>query len=55
MDIRHSLCHPEAKPKDLAIADDQPTVYLRWITVTTDGSWTYCSWNIDDIQVGEIP
>ncbi len=38
-----------------AIADDQPTVYLRWTMGDTDGSWTYCGWNIDDIQVGQIP
>jgi len=38
-----------------AIADDQPTVYLRWTMGETDGIWTYCGWNIDDIQVGQIP
>ncbi len=32
-----------------AVADDQPTVYLRWTMGTTDASWQYCGWNIDDI------
>ncbi len=34
-----------------AVADNQPTVYLRWTMGTTDGSWTYCGWNIDDVQL----
>jgi len=34
-----------------AIADHQPTVYLRWTMGSTDGSWTYCGWNIDDIEI----
>lgn len=34
-----------------AIADGQPTVYLRWTMGTTDGAWTYCGWNIDDVIV----
>ncbi len=34
-----------------AVADDQPTVYLRWTMGETDGGWQYCGWNIDDIQV----
>jgi len=34
-----------------AIADDQPTVYIRWTMGTTDGSWRYCGWNIDDIEI----
>jgi V8-like Glu-specific endopeptidase len=34
-----------------AIADDRPTVYLRWTMGTTDGSWRYCGWNIDDVEV----
>ncbi len=32
-----------------AVADNQPTVYLRWTMGTSDGSLTYCGWNIDDI------
>ena len=34
-----------------AVADNQPTVYLRWTMGTTDAGWSYCGWNIDDIQV----
>lgn len=34
-----------------AIADNQPTVYLRWTMGTTDSGWTYCGWNVDDIAV----
>ncbi|MBN1296369.1 hypothetical protein JXA80_06285 [bacterium] len=41
-------------PMDLNIsdiADDQPSVYLRWTMGPTDGGWTYCGWNLDDIAV----
>ena len=34
-----------------AIADGQSTVYLRWTMGSTDGSWTYSGWNIDDIEI----
>lgn len=34
-----------------AVADDQPTVYLRWTMGTTDSNLTYCGWNIDDIYL----
>ncbi len=34
-----------------AIADGQPMVYLRWVMGTTDGSWQYCGWNLDDIEI----
>ena len=34
-----------------AIADGQPTVYLRFTMGTSDGSWVYCGWNIDDLEV----
>ena len=32
------------------IADDQPTVYVRWGMGTTDESVTYPGWNIDDVS-----
>ena len=32
-------------------ADDQPTVYLRWVMGSTDTSVTYCGWNIDDVEI----
>ena len=34
-----------------AIADNQATVYLRWTMGTTDGSWQYSGWNLDDVQI----
>ena len=34
-----------------AIADNQDSVYLRWTMGTTDGGWTYCGWNLDDVQI----
>jgi len=34
-----------------AVADDEPTVYLRWTMGSTDGGWRYCGWNIDDVQL----
>ena len=37
-----------------AVAEDEPTVYLRWTMGETDGGWTYCGWNIDDIQIVAI-
>lgn len=34
-----------------SIADNKPTVYLRWVMGTTDVSVTYCGWNIDDVEI----
>ncbi len=34
-----------------AYADGEATVYLRWTMGTTDGSWQYCGWNIDDVTL----
>jgi hypothetical protein len=34
-----------------AVADNQPTVYLRWTMGTTDSSWQFCGWNVDDVQI----
>ena len=33
------------------IADEQPTVYLRWTMGETDPGGTWCGWNIDDVQI----
>ena len=33
------------------LANDQPTLYLRWIMGPTDGKWTFCGWNIDDVEI----
>ncbi|HPO15780.1 MAG TPA: C1 family peptidase [Candidatus Hydrogenedentes bacterium] len=32
-----------------SVADNQPSVYVRWVMGDTDGSETYSGWNIDDI------
>ena len=32
-------------------ADGQTTVYIRFTMGTTDGGWTYCGWNVDDIAI----
>ena len=34
-----------------AVADGQPTVYIRWGMGTTDDATVYCGWNIDDIEI----
>jgi len=34
-----------------AVADQQPTVYLRWVMGPTDGGVTYPGWNIDDVEI----
>jgi len=33
------------------VADDQPTVYIRWVMGPTDGGVTYPGWNIDDVEI----
>jgi hypothetical protein len=38
-----------------SVADDNPTVYVRWIMGPTDGGWRYSGWNIDDIQLLGTP
>ncbi len=32
-------------------ADGEPTIYIRWTMGETDSGWTYCGWNIDDVEV----
>ena len=34
-----------------AIADNQPTVYIKWVMGTTDSSWLFSGWNIDDVEI----
>lgn len=34
-----------------AVADNQPTVYVRWSMGPTDSSVTYPGWNLDDIEL----
>ena len=38
-----------------AVADGEPTVYIRWVMGPTDPSVFYCGWNIDDIQLLGVP
>jgi hypothetical protein len=33
------------------IADGQGTVFVRWTMGTTDGSWLFSGWNIDDVEI----
>jgi agmatine deiminase len=33
------------------VANDQPTVYVRWGYQIGNGAWAYSGWNIDDIQL----
>lgn len=34
-----------------AVADLEPTVYVRWVMGATDGSVTFAGWNIDDVEI----
>lgn len=34
-----------------AVADGQSTVYVRWVMGSTDTSWQYSGWNIDDVEI----
>jgi len=34
-----------------AVADNQPEVRVAWLMGPTDGGWTYCGWNLDDITI----
>jgi hypothetical protein len=38
-----------------SVADNQPTVYIRWVMGTTDSMWEFCGWNIDDVQIIGTP
>ena len=37
-----------------SVADGEATVYLRWTMGETDGSWKFCGWNIDDVEIWAI-
>jgi hypothetical protein len=37
-----------------AVADDQPTVYVRWSMGPTDAGVTYPGWNIDDVEIWAV-
>ncbi len=34
-----------------AFADGEATVYVRWTQGTTDSSWLFSGWNIDDVEI----
>ncbi|MBA4377844.1 MAG: hypothetical protein C0395_04195 [Gemmatimonas sp.] len=34
-----------------AVADEMPTVYVRWTMGATDSSWQYSGWNIDEVEI----
>ncbi|MDD5724470.1 MAG: C1 family peptidase [Syntrophales bacterium] len=36
------------------VADGHSAVYLRWTMGTTDDSWQYCGWNIDDVEIWAV-
>ncbi|MCD4776502.1 MAG: T9SS type A sorting domain-containing protein [Candidatus Aegiribacteria sp.] len=38
-----------------SVADNQAHVYIRWTMGSTDNGWTYCGWNIDDVEIYTIP
>jgi bacillopeptidase F len=33
------------------IADNQPTVYIRWGYEVNVGAWAYSGWNLDDVEI----
>lgn len=33
------------------IADNQPQVFIKWTMGPTDGSYRFCGWNIDDVEI----
>ena len=33
------------------VADGESAVYLRWTMGTTDGSWLYSGWNVDNVEL----
>jgi hypothetical protein len=37
------------------VADGAAMVYLRWTMGSTDSSWQYTGWNIDDIAIRGLP
>jgi hypothetical protein len=32
-------------------ADNQANVFIKWVQGTTDGSWLYSGWNIDEVEI----
>ncbi|MBW8015587.1 MAG: hypothetical protein FVQ82_05315 [Planctomycetes bacterium] len=38
-----------------SVADGQSEVYIRWVMGTTDFTWNYGGWNIDDLELVGVP
>ena len=38
-----------------ALADGQSSVTIAWTMGTTDTSWQFCGWNIDDVEILALP
>ncbi|MHC5048733.1 MAG: hypothetical protein ACYTGY_19600, partial [Planctomycetota bacterium] len=38
-----------------AVADGEPSVYVRWGYEIGSGAWAYSGWNIDDIEIWGVP
>lgn len=38
-----------------ALVDGQASVLIRWTMGTTDSSWQYTGWNIDDVELWAMP
>jgi C1A family cysteine protease len=32
-------------------ADQEETVWIRWVMGATDPGWNYCGWNLDDVEI----
>ena len=37
-----------------SVANGEATVYVRWTMGTTDSSWQYSGWNIDDVEIWAV-
>ena len=51
----HDACWRRVSYDISSVADGESTVYLRWTMGTTDSSWFYTGWNIDDIEIRALP
>jgi lysyl endopeptidase len=38
-----------------ALVDGQPNVLIRWTMGTTDSSWQFSGWNLDDVELWAVP
>jgi len=52
------ICDNEWVPVEIDIsefADNQPTIYLRWVMGPTSSMTSYCGWNVDDVELLSYP